>query len=132
MSERSSTGRTGKTILITDDDPAMVTLMSDALAAEGFTVFAASNGEECLLRLTSCQPDLVVMDLGMPCMGGLEVLRTLRQNALTRLLPVIIVTGNTDYGSVVDGWMSGAESFLRKPVSMETLLHEVTRLVGQP
>ena len=54
----------------------MVTLMSDALAAEGFTVFAASNGEECLLRLTSCQPDLVVMDLGMPCMGGLEVLRT--------------------------------------------------------
>jgi len=127
---RPTGGCEGKLVLVADDDAAVVGVIHEALAKEGFTVVSAGNGAQCLALVASRRPDVVVMDLSMPSMSGMEALRSLRHDPQTRLLPVVIITGRTDFGSLVEGWMSGAESYLRKPLQMEVLVREVKRLAG--
>ncbi len=120
----------GKTVLVVDDHPATVALVRAALEGEGFTVLSAANGAEGLAAVEAHAPDLVILDLNMPVMGGIEALRRLRQDPKTRLLPVIIATVQMDQASVVEGWMSGAERYLQKPLRIENLLAEVKQLLA--
>ena len=122
----------GATILVVDDNEAVVALLQQVLEGEGYTVIAARNGAEGLAQVVSDSPDLVVMDLKMPGMDGLEMLRLLRGSPATRLLPVIVLTGHTEVSGAVETWMSGAESYLRKPVPSHSLLGEVKRLLSSP
>jgi len=120
----------GKTVLVVDDHPATVALVRAALEGEGFTVLSAANGAEGLAAVEEHAPDLVILDLNMPVMGGIEALRRLRQDPKTRLLPVIIATVQMDQASQVEGWMSGAERYLEKPLRVEHLLAEVKHLLA--
>jgi twitching motility two-component system response regulator PilH len=119
----------GKTVLVVDDHPATVALVRAALEEEGFSVLSAVNGAEGLAQVEAHSPDLVILDLNMPVMGGIETLRRLRLDPKTHLLPVIIATVQMDQASVIDGWMSGAERYLQKPLRVDELLAAVKQLL---
>ena len=119
----------GRTVLVVDDDAATVLLVWQALEAAGYEVSTAADGAECLGLVLAGAPDLIVLDLKMPLIDGVGVLQHLRARPETRQLPVVVLTAHGDFGSRVDAWLSGAERFLRKPVSMEALVAEVKRLL---
>jgi DNA-binding response OmpR family regulator len=123
---------TPKTILVVEDDAALAVLIEESLQREGFLVLSVGNGVECLEMVSSQPVDLVILDLMMPLMGGMEALRLLRHEPKTQLLPVIIFTGQSDHATVVTGWMSGAERYLTKPLRMDTLVREVKQLLSPP
>ncbi len=115
----------GKKVLVVEDNPAMVALLADALIDAGFIVVSAENGKEGLALVETEKPDLVVLDLMMPVMSGLQVLRTLRGKPATQYLPVVILTGRNGQADALDGWMGGADRYLTKPCSMEEILAAV-------
>ncbi len=117
-----------RTVLVVDDDAAAVRLMSEALKKEGFGVVTARNGAQCLSLVACHRLDVVILDVAMPQMDGIEALKALRDDPKTRSLPVILVTGQEDFGNTLEGWNSGAESCFRKPLQMANLVREVKRL----
>lgn len=119
-------------ILVVDDTPAMVSLISDALLRAGFEVVTSEDGKEGLAAVAKHAPDLVILDISMPVMSGLQVLRRLRGEAATKLLPVILLTGRDAHADVLEGWMGGADRYLTKPCSMEELLEAVEQMLEEP
>ncbi len=111
----------GKKVLVVEDNPAMVALLTDALIDAGLTVVSAENGEKGLAAVETEKPDLVILDLMMPVMSGLQVLRTLRRQPETQYLPVIVLTGRNEHADVLDGWMGGADRYLGKPCRMKEI-----------
>jgi len=118
-------------ILIVDDTPAMVSLISDALLQAGFEVVTAEDGKEGLAAIAKHGPDLVILDISMPVMSGLQVLRKLRGEDATKFLPVILLTGRGGHADVLEGWMGGADRYLTKPCSMEELLAAVAQMLEE-
>jgi two-component system KDP operon response regulator KdpE len=105
-------------VLVVDDEPLILRFLQYNLRLAGYTVFTATTGTEGL-RLTETQsPDLVLLDLGLPDMDGLEVLRQLRRQAD---MPVIIITARDDEESMVAGLNLGADDYLTKPFSGRAL-----------
>ncbi len=120
-----------QTILVVDDDAAIALLIQEILTRAGYQVTTAQHGPECLAMVAERVPQLIVLDLDMPFMGGLEVLRTLRRNRALRKLPVLILTGQTSQANMLDAWRTGAERYLHKPVSREALVKAVQGLLPQ-
>ena len=89
------------------------------LSKLGFEVVSASNGEEALNLVADTDPDLVLLDLSMPVMGGLDVLRSLRADPNHGTLPVILLTAKTELNDLVTGLDSGADDYIRKPFRIE-------------
>ena len=114
-------------ILIVDDDVDVRTLFSLCLARRGHHIVLASDGAEALAAVTVCLPDLVITDLTMPVMDGLELLRQLRENG-HRDLPVIVVTARPDRRPAADAL--GASAYLVKPISMHHLTEVVQQLLA--
>ena len=115
-------GRSGRTVLVVDDDRFLVEATRTMLAREGFEAIGAGGGEEALSRARGAGPDIILMDLSMPGMGGDEALRRLRSDPATRDIPVIITTGEVDGPP-----LEGAAAVLVKPVTRETLLAAIER-----
>ncbi len=122
----------GKKVLVVDDHPAMIALISEALMAEGFSVLSAETGKDGLALIEDERPDLVILDIMMPAMSGLQVLRTLRSKPETLYLPVVLLTGRDGHSDMLDGWMGGADRYLTKPCSMEELLAVVNEMLAAP
>jgi DNA-binding response OmpR family regulator len=122
----------GMRVLVVDDHPAMVGLITDALAQAGFSVVSAEDGQTGLKAVEEHHPDLVILDLSMPVMTGLQVLRVLRTRPETRFLPVIVLTGRDAAVDMLDCWMGGADRYLVKPCSMEELLGAVRQMLMEP
>lgn len=127
----------GDRILIIDDSPDDVTLTLRALKKNNITnaVDIATDGEEALRYLFPPDntpgplPALILLDLNMPKVTGVEVLRSIRADARTRYLPVVILTTSTEERDIVNTYDLGANSFVRKPVSFDEFL-EAVRLLG--
>ena len=109
-------------ILIVDDEPKIVRLVSDYLEAAGFGVLAAGSGEEALMRVRTERPDLVVLDLGLPGLDGLDVTRSLRRDGE---LPVIMLTARDDETDRIIGLELGADDYVTKPFSPRELVARV-------
>ena len=105
-------------ILLADDDADMVDVTAYALRREGFNIIVATDGAQALRRWESDQPDLVLLDVGMPRMNGLEVCRKIRQSSET---PVIMLTAAGDEEHVVQGFRHGADDYITKPFSPKQL-----------
>jgi putative two-component system response regulator len=103
-------------VLVVDDDPEIAQLISRLLAADGHLVTVAHTGPAALTAVAECSPDLVVLDLGLPGLCGLEVCRRLKADPATRLIPVLVLTGNGEAGGRVGAWEAGADEYLTKPV----------------
>jgi DNA-binding response OmpR family regulator len=111
-----------KTILVVDDEPQIVTLVRDYLEHGGFTVFTASDGPTALRTASTQHPDLVVLDLGLPGIDGLDVTRSLRRNGT---VPIIMLTARTDESDKLVGLELGADDYLTKPFSPKELVARV-------
>jgi DNA-binding response OmpR family regulator len=109
-------------VLIVDDEPKIVRLVSDYLGAAGFEVLSAGSGEEALMRVRTERPDLVVLDLGLPGLDGLDVTRTLRRDGE---LPVIMLTARDDETDRIIGLELGADDYVTKPFSPRELVARV-------
>jgi CheY-like chemotaxis protein len=115
-----------KKILIVEDDESQRLLYHDELAESGYEVILAANGKEALKQLDVAEPDLVVLDIVMPVMDGMEALgRIIKEH---RDVPIIL---NTAYSSYRDDFMSwGADAFVVKSADLEGLKTEIREIMG--
>ncbi len=114
-----------KRILVIDDHPDSVFLLKDRLEREGYEVIAAYDGKTGLQRVFDDQPDLVLLDIMMPEVDGLEVCRTIANTQATKDIPVILVTGKTDAEGTKEGLLAGAFDYIKKPVNKTDLLARI-------
>jgi putative two-component system response regulator len=116
---------TSPLVAVIDDDDAIRGMLTRILQAEGYRVVAVADGEIGLRAIAEHQPDLVILDLTMPRMDGLEVCRRLRLDPRTIALPVIMVTGHTTIDDMVAGLDAGADDFIAKPFQKLELLARI-------
>ncbi len=109
-------------ILIVDDEPKIVRLVADYLEAAGFEVTTAHAGDEALMRARTESPDLVVLDLGLPGLDGLDVTRALRRSGE---VPIIMLTARDDETDKLIGLELGADDYVTKPFSPRELVARV-------
>lgn len=109
-------------ILVVDDDPEIVSFLKRGLTYEGYTVDTASDGAEALVKIREREPDLVVLDIMMPGIDGMEVSRRLRQGSD---VPILMLTAKGTVGDRVAGLDSGADDYLVKPFSFDELLARI-------
>lgn len=118
-------------ILVVDDDPHALRLVSYTFEAEGYDVITASSGAEALARLASERPDLVVLDVMMPDMSGLEVCQRIRSNPATAHLPILMLSARGQVADRVTGLRSGADDYLAKPADTSELLARAEALLAR-
>ena len=112
-------------ILVVDDDPVVRTVTAASLSAAGFTVDEADGGIAALERAQEAPPDLVVLDVEMPGMGGIETCVALRQQPETRDVPVLIATGFADSETIDRAFEAGATDFVEKPIDVHLLRYRI-------
>jgi phosphate regulon transcriptional regulator PhoB len=112
-------------VLIVEDEPDIRELVVHHLKREGYQVSVAASGEEALRQVQASPPDLVLLDLMMPAMSGLEVCRRLRQDPVTASLPIVMLTAKGDEIDRVLGLEIGADDYVVKPFSPKELLARV-------
>lgn len=109
-------------VLLVDDDASFRKAVGDVLALEGYSVLQAPSGKAGILAVQKEMPELVILDLIMPGMKGLEVCQVLKQDAATARIPIIILTGNDKEGQDIACLDMGADDYLTKPVKSARLL----------
>lgn len=118
------------TVLVVDDTPETLSLLTDTLDQAGYTVLIALDGEAALELLDQVTPDLILMDALMPGISGFETCRRLKRDRLLAHLPVIFMTGLTETAHVVEGLASGAVDYVTKPIVLEELLARIRVHLG--
>src|ERR1700716_336392 len=108
-----------RTILVVDDEPKIVQLARDYLEHAGFAVVVAHDGKAALASARAHRPDLVVLDLGLPELDGLDVARTLRQESN---VPIVMLTGRSEESDKLVGLEIGADDYITKPFSPKELV----------
>jgi CheY-like chemotaxis protein len=114
---------TGETILVVDDEPLVRDLLVQFLSLRGYRALGAKDGPEALSMVEQARPDLILLDLLMPGMDGVEVLRQLRQREYRG--EVIIITGSHDEDSLDEAWAMGPQEVIGKPIDLEQLLMSI-------
>ncbi|MDR0786859.1 MAG: response regulator transcription factor [Gemmatimonadota bacterium] len=112
-------------ILVVDDEPDIAALVAYHLARESYRVRTASDGVEALRAIETQLPDLIVLDLMLPGLSGLDVLRELRREPEAESVPVILLTAKNDEQDRVEGLMLGADDYIAKPFSARELVLRV-------
>jgi DNA-binding response OmpR family regulator len=112
-------------ILIAEDDPASSELLSELLTAQGYWVDTASTGMEALRKLQQKNFDLLLMDIRMPGINGLELIRRIRRNAATSTLPVLAVTAFAMQGDREKGLEAGFDDYITKPINSQDLKERI-------
>ena len=115
----------GKEILIVEDDEDVMELIRYNLAKEGFNCDAAYNGQEGLKKAQGRLPDLVLLDLMLPEVEGLEVCKRLKSSPQTEHIPIVMVTAKSDEADIVTGLELGADDYITKPFSPKVLVARV-------
>lgn len=118
------------TVLVVDDDPSIQKMLRLNLELEGYAVDSAFDGAQALERLACARPDLVVLDVMMPLLDGLEVLRRIRENPATADLPVILLTARSSEDDMWQGWQEGVDYYMTKPFDIDELLRSMDRLLS--
>jgi two-component system alkaline phosphatase synthesis response regulator PhoP len=120
-----------KTIMVVDDNPDIITIVRTILEGRGFNVLSASSGAECLEALKSQKPDLIVLDIMMPEMDGLEVLTRLKSMSEFTNIPVVLLTAKVQYEDVLGGYKLGADYYITKPFTSTQLINGINLLLGE-
>jgi two-component system response regulator MprA len=118
-----------KCILVADDEPDLTSAVSYSLSHQGYKVLVASEGLEALSLARREQPDLIILDILMPGLNGLEVCRRLRRDPSMAALPVLFLTVRSDIEDQLAGWEEGCDDYLVKPFDMRELQARVRALL---
>jgi DNA-binding response OmpR family regulator len=121
-----------KKILLVDDSNTILMMEKFILRNDPYELVSASNGEEAVFKAAEHQPDLILLDVIMPKMGGFEACRLIRENELTRSIPVIMVTTRGEAANVETGWANGCTDYVTKPINAVELLAKVRSILGEP
>ena len=114
-------------LLIIEDDVTMLDLLRVHLKAAGHAVRAASDAADGIRYILADAPDLILSDIGMPYLDGMELLRALRSDPKTIRIPVIFLTGRADDETLVNARQLGVDDFLTKPIQVEDLLSAIDK-----
>ena len=117
-------------ILVLEDDPAVQTLIYKQLSTQGFEVTIAGDGLDGLLKLESLRPDLIICDVMMPNLDGMEFVKAIKGHDETQRIPIIFLTAKTDPRSMIDGINVGARFYVTKPFQLDDLLGKIQRALG--
>ena len=116
-------------VLLVDDEVEFATTLAERLTLRGIEAMTVHDGEAALQRIAADPPQIVVLDMMMPGLGGLEVLRLIKKNHSG--IPVILLTGRGSTKEGIDGMDLGAHDFLMKPVKIEALVEKMKEAVEQ-
>ena len=116
-------------ILIADDEPNQLELMSYNLKKAGFSIIRSENGEDALIKVEDLRPDLVILDWMMPFLSGVEVCRKLRSQASTRQIPIIMLSARGEEGDRTLGLDIGADDYITKPFSPKELISRIKAIL---
>ena len=120
----------GRKILVLEDEPAVQTLINKQLVAQGFQVTVAGDGLDGLMKLEADKPDLIICDVMMPNLDGMEFVKAIKAHGDTQRIPVIFLTAKTDPRSMIDGINVGARFYVTKPFQLDDLLGKIKRALG--
>ncbi|MDH5324899.1 MAG: response regulator [Gammaproteobacteria bacterium] len=120
-----------KHILSADDDITNRMIIEEILDEE-YVVTSVENGQECLKSIEEKLPDLVLLDVSMPIMDGIEVCKKLRSNKKTENLPIIMLSGFAANDNVAKGFSVGANEYITKPFEPSVLRQTISRLLANP
>src|SRR3954468_6812005 len=117
----------GARVLVVDDDPQLREALTRALELDDYQVSTANNGAQALEAISQSRPDVVVLDVMMPYVGGLDVRRTWRERRAR--LPILVLTARDEVGDRVAGLDAGADDYLTKPFALEELRARIRALL---
>jgi CheY-like chemotaxis protein len=112
-------------ILIVDDEQDILATLQIILEMEGYAVDTASTGQQALEKISAIEPDLVLSDVMMPVMNGIELLKRLKAHPEHRAIPVVIASA----GSIDPEALRGCDAFLKKPVDLDVLMQTIARVL---
>lgn len=115
-------------VLVVDDSPTDLHLITSYLSNNGYTTVAASSGEEALRKASVDKPDLILMDIVMPGMNGYQATRALRRNPDTASIPVMIISSKGQDSDRIWGMRQGARDYLVKPITEKNLIQKIKEL----
>jgi len=116
-------------ILVVEDDPLNMELVSDLLTVHGYTVLQATTGQEALALAAREQPDLILMDIGLPGMDGLAACRALKADPTTVAIPVVALTAYAMRGDEEKIMAAGCDGYITKPIDTRQFAHIVARFL---
>jgi adenylate cyclase len=115
--------------LVVDDDPTNLEVLRVRLSTQGYEVVIAVDGDDALRRARELEPDLILLDVMMPKIDGISVLKELKQDATLRHIPVILVTAKVDTRDIVSGLEAGGDDYITKPFEQTVLLARIRSLL---
>jgi CheY-like chemotaxis protein len=118
-------------VLVADDSRTILAMVSSRLERAGYEVVGVSNGDDALAIAEQRLPALVILDVEMPAMDGLEVTRRLRANDATREIPIVLLTAHTETEEVEAGVAAGATAYITKPFSPQELEARIEDILGR-
>jgi two-component system phosphate regulon response regulator PhoB len=116
-------------ILIVEDEPSLTEVLSYNLKREGYEPIVAHDGREGLRKAQTLLPDLIILDIMLPTLGGLEICKELRASPTTAHIPVLMLTAKTEETDQVVGFAVGADDYVTKPFSVKVLLQRIRVLL---
>ncbi len=128
--QRTAADGGGTRVLVVDDDPLTVGFVAHVLATHGYEVESVCDGESALAALGRRLPDLVLLDVVMPAMSGIEVLDHIRADPKQSHLPVILITACSADEELLEGYRVGADYYITKPFTAAELLDGIALVVG--
>jgi len=119
-----------KRIFAVDDQEEVLSLLNDSLSDYGFEVMICKEPKDVLGSIKSFNPDLILLDLGMPDLGGFEICEILNNDPQTRGIPIIIISGFGDLDDVKKAYKLGAVSYFVKPFALSDLSKEISKVIA--
>jgi CheY-like chemotaxis protein len=117
-------------VLVVDDDPAILEICSDLLQTEGYTVSVATNGQQALEQIRTDPPQVILMDIMMPVLDGVEACRQVKANPTTADIPVVLMSARTNLTRQSQE-LASADALVAKPFDIDHLLNTIHDLVGE-
>jgi len=119
-----------KRIFIADDDRTVLESLKKLLEFSGFEVEATGNPKEILTKIKSCKPDLILLDLLMPQLGGLEICQMLNSDSQTQGIPIIVISALAGQADIKKAYQLGVVNYVTKPYDFQFLLREITKALS--
>ena len=116
-------------VLVVDDEPDIVEILSYNLRKENYQVLQAFNGQECIRIAVETFPDLIIMDIRMPGISGIEACRIIKHNIKLKDIPVVFLTADTDEYTTMNAIDAGGDHFITKPIRPSILMSMIREMI---